>query len=138
MRTFTVRLPRAGVKQATPLPGLLGILTVAAECGQMPGSPLLGRVGCGILGREDEMRTAVALTVVALAGCSREDGERLARVGRLAGEKVRDAAPARTPLGDLHPEATAAGRVRARFRMDAALADQSIQVVEGSDAIHLR
>lgn len=84
------------------------------------------------------MRTAVALTVVALAGCSREDGERLARVGRLAGEKVRDAAPARTPLGDLHPEATAAGRVRARFRMDAALADQPIQVVEGSDAIHLR
>ena len=84
------------------------------------------------------MRTAVVLTVVALAGCSREDGERLARVGRLAGEKVRDAAPARTPLGDLHPEATAAGRVRARFRTDANLADQSIQVVEAPDGLHLR
>jgi osmotically-inducible protein OsmY len=84
------------------------------------------------------MRTAILLTTVAIAGCSREDGERLARVGRLAGEKVRDAAPARTPLGDLHPEATPAGRVRARFRMDATLADQSIQVVEGPDGLHLR
>ena len=76
--------------------------------------------------------------LVVLAGCSREDGERLARVGRLAGEKVRAAAPQKTPLGDLHPEATAAGRVRARFRTDARLADQPIQVHEGADGIHLR
>ena len=84
------------------------------------------------------MRTALLLGVMVLTGCSREDGERLARVGRLAGEKVRDAAPARTPLGDLHPEATPAGRVRARFRMDATLADQPIQVVEAADGLHLR
>jgi osmotically-inducible protein OsmY len=84
------------------------------------------------------MRTALLLAVVALTGCSREDGERLGRVGRLAAEKVRDAAPARTPLGDLHPEATPAGRVRARIRMDATLADQPIQVSEGPEGLHLR
>ena len=80
----------------------------------------------------------IVLGLVMLAGCSREDGERLARVGRLAGEKVRDAAPPKTPLGDLQPEATPAGRVRARFRTDALLADQPIQVHESADGLHLR
>src|SRR3954468_6743072 len=84
------------------------------------------------------MRTVLVLGVVVLVGCSREDGERLGRVGRLAGEKVRDAAPARTPLDDLNPEATAAGRVRVRLRTDASLADQQIQVADGADGIHLR
>ena len=83
------------------------------------------------------MRTLIVFGVVFLAGCSREDGERLARVGRLAGEKVRDAAPAKTPLGDLNPESTAAGRVRARLRTDALLADQPIQVHDGTDGLHL-
>src|SRR3954467_12080935 len=84
------------------------------------------------------MRTALVLGVIALAGCSREDGERLGRIGRLAGEKVRDAAPAKTPLDDLNPEATPAGRVRVRLRTDATLADQPIQVADGADGIHLR
>jgi osmotically-inducible protein OsmY len=84
------------------------------------------------------MRTAFVLAVMVLAGCSREDGERLARVGRLAGDKVRDAAPAKTPLDDRNPEATAAGRVRVRLRTDASLTDQTIQVAEGPDGIHLR
>ena len=73
-----------------------------------------------------------------VAGCTREDGERLARVGRLAGEKVRDCAPQWTPLGDLSPEATPAGRVRTRFKLDASLSGLPIQVVDGSDGIHLR
>ena len=84
------------------------------------------------------MRILFVIGLVVLAGCSREDGERLARVGRLAGEKVRDAAPQKTPLGDLNPESTPAGRVRARFRTDAMLADQPIQVYEGADGTHLR
>jgi osmotically-inducible protein OsmY len=84
------------------------------------------------------MRTALVFGAMVLAGCSREDGERLARVGRLAGEKVRNAAPAKTPLDDLNPEATAAGRVRVRLRTDATLADQSIEVTERADGIHLR
>jgi osmotically-inducible protein OsmY len=84
------------------------------------------------------MRSALVLAAVVLAGCSREDGERLARVGRLAGEKVRDVAPDRTPLGDLKPDATPAGRVRARFRLDASLAELPIQVVEATDGLHLR
>ena len=83
------------------------------------------------------MRTAIFLCVLVLSGCSREDGEKLARVGKLAGEKVRDAAPARTPFGDLAPEATTAGRVRARIRTDVALADHPIQVTEAADGIHL-
>lgn len=84
------------------------------------------------------MRIGLVFAIVVLAGCSREDGERLARVGRLAGEKVRDAAPARTPLGDLNPEATPAGRVRLRFRTDATLANQPIQAIDGTDGVHLR
>jgi osmotically-inducible protein OsmY len=84
------------------------------------------------------MRTAIVLGVIVLAGCSREDGERLGRVGRLAGEKIRDATPAKTPLDDLNPEATPAGRVRLRLRTDATLADQPIQVAEGADGIYLR
>jgi len=84
------------------------------------------------------MRTALVLAAVTLAGCTREDGERLARVGRLAGEKVRDCAPDKTPLGDLNPPASPAGRVRVRFKLDASLAELPIQVVDGSDGIHLR
>ena len=84
------------------------------------------------------MRTALVLGAMALAGCSREDGERLGRVGRLAGEKVRDATPAKTPLDNLNPEATPAGRVRLRLRTDATLADQPVQVADGADGIHLR
>jgi osmotically-inducible protein OsmY len=84
------------------------------------------------------MRIPFVLGLLILAGCSREDGERLARVGRLTGEKVREAAPPKTPLSELNPEATLAGRVRARFRTDAALADQAIQVHEEPDGIHLR
>jgi osmotically-inducible protein OsmY len=84
------------------------------------------------------MRIAIVLSLAALAGCSREDAQRLGRVGRVVGEKVRDAAPAKTPLGEINPEATPAGRVRARLRTDATLAELSIQVVEESDGLHLR
>jgi hypothetical protein len=84
------------------------------------------------------MRITLGLIVLALAGCSREDGVKLARVGRLVGEKVREAAPARTPLGEVNPEATPAGRVRVRLRNDATLAGHPIQVVEWEDGLHLR
>ena len=83
------------------------------------------------------MRIPFVLGLLILAGCSREDGERLARVGRLAGEKVREAAPPKTPLSELNSEATPAGRVRARLRSDGALARHEIQVHEGPDGIHL-
>lgn len=83
------------------------------------------------------MRIGLLFATVLLAGCSREDADRLARVGRLAGEKVRDAAPARTPLGDLNPEATPASRVRLRFQTDTSLADQPIQVTDATDGVHL-
>jgi osmotically-inducible protein OsmY len=84
------------------------------------------------------MRTAVVLCLALVAGCSREDGQRLARVGRVVGEKVRDAAPAKTPFGEIKPDATPAGRVRTRLRTDAALAELPIQVVEEPDGLHLR
>jgi len=84
------------------------------------------------------MRIATVLGVILLAGCSREDGDKLARVGKLAGEKVRDAAPARTPFGDLAAESTPAGRVRIRLRTDAILSDYAIEVTETPDGIHLR
>jgi osmotically-inducible protein OsmY len=84
------------------------------------------------------MRIATVLGLILLAGCSREDGEKLARVGKLAGEKVRDAAPARTPFGDLAAESTPAGRVRVRLRTDAILSDYPIEVTEAPDGIHLR
>ncbi|HVK11007.1 MAG TPA: BON domain-containing protein [Gemmataceae bacterium] len=84
------------------------------------------------------MRTIVAIAVLGLAGCNREDGEKLVRVGRVVTEKVRAAAPARTPFGDLAPDATPAGKVRARIRTDSYLADLDIQVVEAEDGLHLR
>jgi hypothetical protein len=84
------------------------------------------------------MRTAVLFGLAVFTGCSREDGEKLARVGRLAADKVREAAPARTPFGELNPEVTPAARVRIRLRTDANLADQHIQVVEAADGLHLR
>lgn len=84
------------------------------------------------------MRMTIVLGLAVLTGCERADGERLARVGRLAGEKLRAAAPHRTPLDDLNPEATPAGRVRLRFRTDAALSDQPIEVVDATDGVHLR
>jgi osmotically-inducible protein OsmY len=84
------------------------------------------------------MRMALVLGLAVMTGCSRDDGEKLARVGRLVADKARAAAPARTPFGDRNPEATAAARVRARLQTDANLADQPIQVVEGPDGLHLR
>ena len=94
-----------------------------------------GRPESGIL---RSMRTVFAIAVLGLAGCHREDGEKLVRVGRVVTEKVRDAAPARTPFGDLAPDATPAGKVRARIRTDSYLADLDIQVVEAEDGLHLR
>src|SRR5688500_6942622 len=87
---------------------------------------------------EVRMRLGLILATVVLSGCSREDGEKLARVGRLAGEKCRDATPARTLFGELSPEATPAARVRARLRTAANLVGQPIQVVQGPGGLHLR
>lgn len=84
------------------------------------------------------MRTAIVLGLAVLTGCEREDGARLARVGQRTGERVRAVAPAKTPLDELQPEATPAGRVRLRFRTDAVLAEQPVEVVEATDGIHLR
>jgi osmotically-inducible protein OsmY len=84
------------------------------------------------------MRTALVLGLAVLTGCSPGDGEKLARVGRLAADKVRDMAPARTPFGDLNPEPAPAARVRLRLRTDAALADQPIYAVEAPGGLHLR
>jgi len=83
------------------------------------------------------MRTAIVFGLLVLTGCTRDDGEKLARVGKLAGEKVRDAAPARTPFGDLAPDSTPAARVRTRLRNDAALAECSIQVADAPDGVRL-
>ena len=76
------------------------------------------------------------LGLALLTGCSREDGEKLARIGHLVASKAREAAPAQTPLDDLTPPTTLAAKVRMRLRTDAALADLSIQVHEAPDGIH--
>ena len=94
-----------------------------------------GRSESGIL---RPMRTIFAIAVLGLAGCNREDGEKLARVGRVVAVKARDAAPARTPFGDLAPDTTPAGKVRARLRTDSYLAGLDIEVVEAEDGLHLR
>jgi osmotically-inducible protein OsmY len=103
-----------------------------------PGPALSGDGKPGIVRAEVRMRTALVLVLAAVAGCSRADADKLARVGRLTGEKVREATPARTPLGDLNPEITPAARVRARLRTDASLVGHPIQVVEAPDGMHLR
>jgi osmotically-inducible protein OsmY len=83
------------------------------------------------------MRWAMLLVLVVLSGCSRSDGEKLARIGHLTAQKIREVAPANTPFDDLTPASTPAARVRVRLRTDAALADLSIQVQEAPDGIHL-
>ena len=84
------------------------------------------------------MRRTMLLGLVLLSGCSRADGQKLARIGQMTGDKLREAAPARTPFDDLAPATTPAARVRVRLRTDAALADLSIQVHEAPDGIHLK
>ena len=53
-----------------------------------------------------------------LPACHRQDGEKLVRIGQITTEKVREAAPSRTPFGDIAPEATRLGRVRSRIKGD--------------------
>jgi osmotically-inducible protein OsmY len=85
------------------------------------------------------MRNCLILVpLAALAGCERTDGEKLVRIGQITTEKVREAAPSRTPFGDLAPEATPSGRVRARIKGDIYLQKSQIQVIEDEDGIHLR
>jgi len=73
-----------------------------------------------------------------LPACQRTDGEKLVRIGQITTEKVREAAPSRTPFGDIAPEATTLGRVRSRIKGDVYLQKAPIQVTEDDDGIRLR
>jgi osmotically-inducible protein OsmY len=84
------------------------------------------------------MRRALLCGVFVLTGCAREDGDKLARIGRLTASKLRDVTPARSPFDNLAPDSTPAARVRTRLRTDAALVDLSIDVQQASDGIHLK
>ena len=76
--------------------------------------------------------------MIVLAGCQKTDGEKLVRIGQITTEKIREAAPSRTPFGDIAPEATPAGRVRSRLKWDVSLQKSPIQVTEDDDGLRLR
>lgn len=78
------------------------------------------------------------LLVLLVSGCSQKDGDKLAKIAKLSAEKVRDAVPAKNPVGDFAPDATVAGKVRTRLKTDAYLVACPIQVVEEADGLHLR
>ena len=84
------------------------------------------------------MRPLLLLPLLLLPACHRQDGEKLVRIGQITTEKVREAAPSRTPFGDIAPEATRLGRVRARLKGDVCFEKCPVQVTEDDDGIRLR
>ena len=81
-----------------------------------------------------------ALLLIPLAaGCDSQDGDRLARVGRVVTNKVQALAPSRTPFADSialnqNPE----DHVRSRIRSDRYLLAQSIDVSADGGTVHLK
>lgn len=82
------------------------------------------------------MRGAMLLVVTMLVGCTKDDGDKLARIGRLTAAHVQDAAPERTPWGEM--PTTPADRVRLRLKHDANLSGHAITVVDDGDGVRLR
>ena len=73
----------------------IGVAAALADGLINPVRPRAMLVNMAIFGILPPMRLAIVLGLVVLTGCAREDGQKLARVGRLTAEKVRDVAPAR-------------------------------------------
>ena len=84
------------------------------------------------------MRIVGAVIFLTYAGCARDDGDKLAAVGRVVVEKVRTAAPAKNPVADLALDATPTSRVKARIRTDVFLVNQPIEIGEFETVIYLR
>jgi osmotically-inducible protein OsmY len=88
------------------------------------------------------MKTSLLLALLALgflSGCDRQDGNRLARVGRKVADKARVLVPDRVPFGtSVGPRGLADERVRERFRSDRYLAPQPIDVSAEGNTIRLR
>lgn len=76
--------------------------------------------------------------IICNVGCNRQDGEKLVKISQMTSEKIRDAAPSRTPFGDIAFDGTPAGRVRNRIRGDVYFQESTVQVSEDGDGIHLR
>lgn len=73
-----------------------------------------------------------------LAGCSRQDVDKVGAMGKVVGEKVRSAAPQNLPVDELKPDASPAQRVRQRISSDVFLSNLSIDVASEGDGLHLR
>ena len=84
------------------------------------------------------LRSASYWGVLILVGCARDDSDKLVRIARLTADKVRDAAPAKTPFGDMTQDTSPAAKVRSRLKADIYFADHPVQVVEEGDGLHLR
>ncbi|WP_020468930.1 BON domain-containing protein [Zavarzinella formosa] len=82
--------------------------------------------------------TLLLFPVLLVIGCERTDGEKLVRIGQISTEKIREAAPSRTPFGDIAPEASTVGRVRSRIKGDVYFQKSQVQVTEDEEGIRLR
>jgi hypothetical protein len=88
------------------------------------------------------MKTPLLLALLVLSslpGCDRQDGDRLARVGRKVADKARILVPDRVPFdASVGPRGPADERVRERFRSDRYLASQPIDVSAEGNTVRLR
>lgn len=84
------------------------------------------------------MRKLGLIPMLLIFGCQRTDGEKLVKISQIASEKIREAAPSRTPFGDIAFDGTPAGRVRNRIKGDVYFQESTVQVSEDADGIRLR
>jgi hypothetical protein len=90
------------------------------------------------------MRKALLLIVAIVSvtsGCDKQDGDRLARVGRKVTQKVEALIPERSPFGNsigLGKNPSVEDRVRERFKSDRHLALQAIEITADGNTIHLK
>lgn len=83
----------------------------------------------------------LAILPVLSVGCSRSDGDKLARVGWKLTEKVQALIPDRPPFTAALPGAKPRGledRVRERFKQDRYLTASPIEVVADGSGVRLR
>lgn len=82
-----------------------------------------------------------ALAAVSASGCNRQDGDRLARVGRKVTDKVQGLVPQRSPFGtgvSLGRNPGLEERVRERFKSDRFLAPQPIEITVEGNTVRLK
>jgi len=84
-------------------------------------------------------RTLLLASLLALTGCQRSDGDRLAGIGRAVTRNAEQLIPNRSPIGSgLTLHVGADQRVRDRFKTDRYLNAQAIEVTAEGGSVRLK